>query len=508
LHRGSDAAHDDVECAPQNVPRTRIDLPPRPRPWDASTAALANAIAAGEGYAVVAIKEPASAPTLRTGVREAVSARTVSDGLALVRGRGIEVFDVLDRLGMVRVRGAPALIAALRGHPLVDFVEPRQYGSIAAQTGTQIRPWGITMVRAPVAWQLTRGGTVTFEIIDTGHEWGREDLPFPPFENCNGVYGGCNDGPDTWHGTHVFGILAARDNSVGVVGVAPGVADASAFLYGACLSSGPSAGSCPTDEVTAGINAGIWTVRVMNLSLTQPYDAAQASAVAMAWGNDDIVIVAAAGNNIGYVDPVYPASYTGVIGVSGVLSNKVFASSSVCGTFSNNGPMVDLAAPFEAYSTWGAAGYETACGTSMATPHVAGAAVLVRAAYPTWNNTQVESRLFSSAEDLGLAGRDDHYGHGLVDAAAAVGYPRVSIVGPTSVRPRVACYWYSTVEAGTPPYSYSWSAPGGFSTSSDFTYTNQGSNFTIWLTVRTAEGRSVQVSQPVTVSSTAPRCFL
>ena len=164
---------------------------------------------------------------------------------------------------------------------------------------------------------------------------------------------------------------------------------------------------------------------MLSFSIAQPFDAAQSNAVAQAW-NNDIVIVAAAGNNGAPGLVSYPASYDSVIGVSGVRPDKSFASTSPCGSWSNSGFNVDLAAPFWALSTVPGDGYEDEtegwCGTSQAAPHVAGAAALVKAKNPTWTNQQVVDKLFATAEDLGPVGRDDNFGHGLVNAAAAVDF--------------------------------------------------------------------------------------
>jgi subtilisin family serine protease len=122
---------------------------------------------------------------------------------------------------------------------------------------------------------------------------------------------------------------------------------------------------------------------------------------------------------------VYPANYANVLGVSGVNENKSFAAQGTtpawCNGWSNSGTHVDLSAPFAAYSTIPGNSYGEKCGTSMAAPHVAGAAALVRARNPTWSNQQVVNQLIATAEDRGPAGRDNQYGHGIVDAARAVG---------------------------------------------------------------------------------------
>ncbi|HEU4457217.1 MAG TPA: S8 family serine peptidase, partial [Longimicrobium sp.] len=436
--------------SPRDVPEVRIDLPTAPRKWDGNPAALAEAIAAGEGYAVVAFKEPGSGRALATGKRGAVTAGTVRAGLQLLERHGVEVVELLDGIGAARVRITPAAAVELAGHPLVDFVEPRQYGQLQAQS----TPWGITMVGAPSFWSTPgfTGAGAKIEIIDTGHQQGHVDLPAVPSANCSGLYGGCNDASTaSWHGTHVLGIVAARNNLDGVVGVAPGIAASDVFMYGACTDYG----SCPTDEVTAGINAGIWNTHVINMSLSQPYDAAQATAVAQAWASG-IVIVAAAGNNMSNTI-VYPAAYTNVVGVSGVLSNKAFASTSVCGgAFSNYGSHVDIAAPFEAYSTIGVNTYGTLCGTSMATPHVTGAVALLKSQNPGWTNQQIVDTLYARAQDLGAAGKDVYFGHGLVRPLRPVTPLSVYISGPTTISSAGVYTWYANASGGNGTYSYTW----------------------------------------------------
>lgn len=439
--------------AARDVPAVRIDLPPAARPWDADAAALARAVGAVGGYATVGVKEPGSARALATGRRGAVTAGTVNAAIQLLSRRGVEIVEVLDAIGAVRVRIAPEEAAALRDHPLVDFIEPRQYGSVQAD----YVPWGISAVRAPDFWSASSvtGAGAKILIIDTGHEQGHPDLPYVPSANCSGVYGGCNDGSGAgWHGTHVLGIAAARSNGIGVIGVAPGIAASDVYMYGACDST---YGSCPTDEVTAGINSGIFTTHVMNLSLGQPYDAAQASAVAQAW-NNGIVIVAAAGNNMSNTT-VYPAAYTNVVGVSGVNSNKTFAGSgtTTCG-YSNYGSHVDLAAPFDAYSTIGGSSYGTLCGTSMAAPHVTGVAALLRSQNPGWTNQQLVYELFARAEDLGATGYDVYFGHGLVRAVVPTTSPTVSanITGPNYLVGGTTGTWYANPTGGNGTYTYQW----------------------------------------------------
>ncbi len=313
------------------------------------------------------------------------------------------------------------------------------------------------MVRAPEAWSISTGPGAKVQIIDTGHYQGHEDLPAVPSGNCGGAYGGCDDGPSFWHGTHVLGIFTARNNSVGVVGVAPGVSDIEVYSWGACDSGTQQ---CSTTEITRGIDASVsWGIDVLNMSLGGPYDAAEANALAVAWDND-VVLIAAAGNNGGET-VVYPAGDSHVLGVSGVRTDGTFASSSPCGTTSNYGSHVDLSAPFWGLSTVGNNGYadESAgyCGTSMASPHVAGVAALLRAKYPTMYNYNVYDRLFKTAQDRGASGWDKYYGYGIVDAAKALGVLEVSISGPTYIDVEGSYTWEAMPSNGDGSYVYQWS---------------------------------------------------
>jgi serine protease len=114
-----------------------------------------------------------------------------------------------------------------------------------------------------------------------------------------------------------------------------------------------------------------------------------------------------------------PASLPGVIGVAATNRRGVAAD------FSNRGPYIDVAAPGEAVITTGStdAGsnpYISSYGTSIAAPHVAGVVSLVWSADPLLTRQQVVSRVLDGAADKGPLGRDDRYGHGLLDAKCSV----------------------------------------------------------------------------------------
>jgi serine protease len=142
----------------------------------------------------------------------------------------------------------------------------------------------------------------------------------------------------------------------------------------------------------------------------------------------DVVVVAAAGNlgNGGYS---YPASFIGVRSVAALNTGTGDPAS-----FSQFNDRVDLAAPGTGIlgpvappAADGQPGaYASYSGTSMATPHVAGAAALLRTLHPGWTASQVRGALYATATDVGAAGRDDQTGFGRVDALTALSHVPVA----------------------------------------------------------------------------------
>lgn len=138
-----------------------------------------------------------------------------------------------------------------------------------------------------------------------------------------------------------------------------------------------------------------------------------------------IIQVAAAGNSGSKNNTVnYPAKFAEVIAVSATDTTDKIAY------FSSRGPEIDLAAPgYQIYSTYKGATYKTLSGTSMASPHVAGAAALVLTmpigSYDLdgdaiWDPTEVQNKLEATAKDLGAIGKDNLYGAGLLNVERAV----------------------------------------------------------------------------------------
>ena len=138
------------------------------------------------------------------------------------------------------------------------------------------------------------------------------------------------------------------------------------------------------------------------------------NAVDYAWksgGANGTVLIAAAGND-GDATLNYPAAYPNVVSVAATDDTDARAS------FSNANADVEIAAPgVDILSTWNDGAYNTISGTSMATPHVAGVAAVIRGKNPSLTAAGVVSKLDASVDDLGAAGRDQSFGFGRVNLA-------------------------------------------------------------------------------------------
>ncbi|UOG76569.1 S8 family peptidase [Hymenobacter tibetensis] len=268
-------------------------------------------------------------------------------------------------------------------------------------------PWNIKMVKAPQAWPRTKGADVRVAVLDTGIA-NHSDLTISGGASFVPGVTSYNDGHG--HGTHCAGVIGARNNALGVVGVAP-----LCKIYAVKVLN--DAGSGQLSWILAGM---AWArtngMQVVSMSLGSNSGPVAAYTVAvqqlLAAG---CVVVAAAGNTGGPVGA--PANSPGVIAVAAVDQNKVVAPFSSRG---GNGNQVTISAPgVSVNSTYLNNGFKPMSGTSMACPHVAGGAALLKARYPAWTPTAIMNRLKSTAADLGVPGNDIVYGVGLLDCDAA-----------------------------------------------------------------------------------------
>jgi subtilisin family serine protease len=275
----------------------------------------------------------------------------------------------------------------------------------------------LAQIGVPEAWKTTRGdASVVVAVIDSGVDLTHPDLDgVAVVDPRNMVWNNADVSDEVGHGTHVMGtIVAETNNGEGIAGIAP---DSTLMPIKIADDSGYVAFSDVLDGVDWAREHG---ADVINMSLGGPLTVEQVSLgqpTFTAARDADILMVAAAGNDATRIR-MYPASFAGVVSVSAVDATDTIAE------FSNTGRAVDIAAPgVDLISTIPDGEYELGTGTSMASPHVAGVAALVRAARPGLDATELEAVLRASAVDLGDAGHDPVYGDGRVDAAAALAEP-------------------------------------------------------------------------------------
>lgn len=289
---------------------------------------------------------------------------------------------------------------------------------------SQSLPTGIDRIDAE--GKVNQGAGVHVAVIDTGIQTSHPDLKgnIVGGKNCS-TGTSYNDG--NGHGTHVAGTIAALDNGSGVVGVAP-----SAKLWAVRVLNNSGSGSwssviCGIDFVTSKAPSKGGPITVANLSLGgsgvsddncgNSNNDALHKAICRA-RDAGVTIVVAAGNSGANAANFIPAAYNdAVITVSALADSDgapggggaptAYGADDTFASFSNWGTPVDIGAPgVYIYSTWIKSGYKTISGTSMASPHAAGAAALYKATHPAALWSEVRDVLVAAGEALGAEHTD------------------------------------------------------------------------------------------------------
>lgn len=306
-------------------------------------------------------------------------------------------------------------IINLKKDPNVLSVEEDTKMSIIQDTETT--DWGITKVGAEQSWNSGLTGLgVKIAIIDTGVDTDHSD--FVSTTTGSAIAGGICEitgnssfEDDNGHGTHVTGIIGARQNGTGIVGIAP-----EASLY--AVKALDSSGSGYISDIIGGIDWSIQNnMNIISMSLgSSTGSTALQNACDTAYSNN-ILVVAAAGNTgtakvSKTADTInYPARYNSVIAVGAVDSSNNRAY------FSSTGKELEVVAPgVNILSDYLNGTYKTLSGTSMATPFVSGDLALLKQKYPTYTNVQLRALLDKNIKDLGTVGKDNLYGNGLIIA--------------------------------------------------------------------------------------------
>ena len=359
--------------------------------------------------------------------------------------------------------------AAYEADPAVEYAEPDRKLSAAvipndpflSSSGSWGQAfadlWGHHRIRAPAAWNLATGAGTTVAVIDTGIDYTHPDLASNLWRNTGEVAGnGIDDDgngyaddiigydfadadadplDDHMHGTHVAGTVAAvANNGRGIAGVAFG---ARVMAVRGLGSDGNGAIAGLAQSIIYAVDNGADVINASWSGGGRSQVIGDAVSYAHAAG---VVFVTAAGNLGSDTAGSTPANEADAITVAAYDSQDEPAS------FSNFGVKLDVAAPgggdapppalaqtpvYSVLSAFGevgrygdhlevAPGYARLAGTSMAAPHVSGAAALLLQAHPSWTVEQIRQAIRRTADDVGPSGPDLASGFGMLDAAGAL----------------------------------------------------------------------------------------
>ena len=379
---------------------------------------------------------PGTAPALRAAV-VARFGGAVRHNFSIIDAVAVRIPNGLAGNLLTALSRDPSVLSITTDHTVYAFQDANSFRGNAAQRMSatawtrQVVPEGVKRVGLPVGG-VSDGAGIGVAIVDTGIDLSNADLAaniYPDKFVSPGIGSSCQD--NNGHGTHVSGIVAAIDNQIGTIGVAP-----KATLY--CVKVLDASGSGSDSDVIAGLD---WVfqhaaIRVVNMSLGRPVspnpadDAPMHTAVKKLYDAGITVVVAAGNDSSKQVSDMVPASFSEVLPVASTTaidgSNSCPwlagpLSADTASYFTTDGAGVVISAPGEDKENVGGSCYLSTVGilstrlgggttrmsgTSMASPHVAGVAARMIQQHAAWRSDDVRAELQRTAQRKGEAPLD------------------------------------------------------------------------------------------------------
>lgn len=316
----------------------------------------------------------------------------------------------LVRFRVAKGKSVPVTVDGIEVGGDVQFAQPNFRFHLqqaqAARTSAGGNPqYPPVKLRLSEAHTAATGRDVTVAVIDSGIDGGHPELAATVAESFDAL--SSREGPHA-HGTGIAGAIAAHAR---IIGSAPAARILAVRAFGVAESGAESSTFSILKSLDYAAGRG---ARVINMSFAGPHDPLLQRAVTAA-DSRGIVLVAAAGNAGPKSPPLFPAAYREVIAVTATdASDALFDGANRGGYIAVAAPGVDVLLP----SPGGK--YQITTGTSFAAAYVSGVAALMIQRDPRITPAVMRDRLMATAQDLGPKGRDEQFGAGRVDAAAAV----------------------------------------------------------------------------------------
>jgi thermitase len=350
-----------------------------------------------------------------------VEAQEIKDIIKLYGGvlQNYENKQALKELGQIyelkiEDKNKAKIIDSYRKDKRVKFAEEDQLvpGSYIPNDPKLLEQWYIPSLKIDAIWENYTGKNIIVAVLDTGVDGTHPDLKDNIIPGWNVLLNNNITRDTNKHGTWVAGVISAvANNKIGIAGVAHSVKIMPIVI------ANENAYASWSNIATGLVKASDMGADIANISY-MAYSSSLVNTAAKYFVEKGGIVFVSSGNE-GVAKTAKPSDYTIVVGATGKTNNRM--------SWSNYGPMMDVMAPGDSIVTTRIGGtYSTTWGTSIASPICAAVMALMLEANNQKINkltvAELNTALFATAIDLGVTGKDDYTGNGLVNPLAAINY--------------------------------------------------------------------------------------